>query len=85
MSIPLRHGTGRRFGVSKRTSRFSSTARTNPDLIVTSSAGSHLQLRLRVYRDAYGVPKSLADLKTTGSSSSMACKLDETGYVQFSA
>jgi DNA-binding transcriptional LysR family regulator len=56
---------------------------TNPDLIVTKLGRLHIYaFASRAYRDAYGLPKSLADLPNHRIVKQHGVQLDETGYAR---
>jgi len=56
---------------------------TNPDLIVTKLGRLHIYtFASEAYRDAYGVPKSLSDLKNHRIIKQHGVQLDETGYAR---
>jgi DNA-binding transcriptional LysR family regulator len=55
----------------------------NPDLIVTKLGRLHIYtFASEAYRDAYGVPKSLSDLKNHRIVKQHGVQLDETGYAR---
>src|ERR1700680_2196408 len=56
---------------------------TNPDLIVTKRSRLHIYtFASEAYRDAYGLPKSLADLRHHRIVKQHGVQLDETGYAR---
>jgi DNA-binding transcriptional LysR family regulator len=56
---------------------------TNPDLIVTKLGRLHIYaFASEAYRDAYGVPKSIADLRNHRIVKQHGVQLDETGYAR---
>jgi DNA-binding transcriptional LysR family regulator len=56
---------------------------TNPDLIVTKLGRLHIYtFASEAYRDAYGLPKSLSDLKNHRIIKQHGVQLDETGYAR---
>ena len=56
---------------------------TNPDLIVTKLGRHHIYaFASEAYRDAYGLPKSLADLRHHRIVKQHGVQLDETGYAR---
>src|SRR4051812_21992703 len=56
---------------------------TNPDLIVTKLGRLHIYaFASQAYRDAYGVPRSLAELKNHRIVKQHGVQLDETGYAR---
>jgi DNA-binding transcriptional LysR family regulator len=56
---------------------------TNPDLIVTKLGRLHIYtFASEAYRDAYGLPKSLSDLKNHRIVRQHGVQLDETGYAR---
>jgi len=56
---------------------------TNPDLIVTKLGRHHIYaFASEAYRDAYGLPTSLADLKNHRIVKQHGVQLDETGYAR---
>ena len=56
---------------------------TNPDLIVTKLGRLHIYtFASEAYRDAYGLPKSLSDLRNHRIVKQHGVQLDETGYAR---
>jgi len=56
---------------------------TNPDLIVTKLGRLHIYtFASEAYRDAYGLPKSIADLRNHRIVKQHGVQLDETGYAR---
>jgi len=56
---------------------------TNPDLIVTKLARHHIYpFASEGYRDAYGLPKTLSDLRNHRIVKQHGVQLDETGYAR---